>query len=274
MSALPTSPMRRILLALMVVAPLATLALFRAPLLLALAPLYCTHALLLYATLAPNSQWWGPVLRSFQTEARELWITIDDGPSPALTPGLLDLLDRLEGRATFFVIGERAEKYPHLITEILSRGHALANHTMTHPAQTFWFAGPRVVAREIARCAGALRSHPERPALFFRAPAGMKSPLVHPALQGQGLSLVGWSSRGLDTVLRDPERVAARVLRQAAPGAIVLLHDHHRHARDPELRARVLEQTLQRLAENGYRFVIPAPEKLRTRRARKGKDDC
>ena len=231
---------------------------------LALAPIFLSHLLLLYATLVANCQWWGPVIRSFQTTQPEVWLTIDDGPSPAHTIAMLDLLDRFEARATFFVIGRRAEEYPHLITEILSRGHEIANHTYTHPSGTFWAAGPTRIAAEIDRCAEMLRAGPDRPARLFRAPAGLKNLFVHPELERRGLALIGWTVRGLDTVLRKPAAVAARVLRQTKPGAIILLHESHRIAKNPEFNPLCLELTLHGLTERGYRCVIPAPEQLRS----------
>src|SRR4051794_30154558 len=111
------------------VAPLLTLCFAESHLFIALAPLVVSHVLFLYATLVPNCQWLGPVMRSFETTEPEIWLTIDDGPSPVHTLAILDLLGRFEARATFFVIGRHAEKYPHLITEILARGHEIANHT-------------------------------------------------------------------------------------------------------------------------------------------------
>jgi peptidoglycan/xylan/chitin deacetylase (PgdA/CDA1 family) len=236
---------------------------------LALAPIFLSHLLLLYATLVPNCQWWGPVVRSFQTTQPEVWLTIDDGPSPAHTMVMLELLDRFQARATFFVIGRRAEEYPHLITEILSRGHEIANHTYTHPSGTFWVAGPIRIAREIDRCAEMLRTGPDRPARLFRAPAGLKNLFVHPELERRGLALIGWTVRGLDTVLRNPASVAARILRQTKPGAIILLHESHRVEKNPEFNPLCLELTLNGLAELGYRCVIPAPDQLRSRAAGK-----
>ena len=233
-------------------------------LVIALAPLFLSHLLLLYATLVPNCSWWGPVIRSFQTTQPEVWLTIDDGPSTAHTVKILDLLDRFDARATFFVVGKRAEEYPHLITEILSRGHALANHTYTHPSGMFWAAGPVRIAREIDRCAECLRSAPDRPARFFRAPAGMRNLFVHPELERRDLALIGWTVRGLDTVRREPSLVAGRILRNTKPGAIILLHEGQRVAKDPEFNLQCLELTLNGLAERGYRCVNPPREQLRT----------
>src|SRR4051812_46497342 len=96
---------RTALLALIFVAPVVSLFLLRFNVFVALAPIFVSHLFLLYATLVANCQWLGPVMRSFETTQREVWLTIDDGPSPAHTLAILDLLDRFDARATFFVIG-------------------------------------------------------------------------------------------------------------------------------------------------------------------------
>lgn len=254
--------MRRFLFVIAALAPFAAVALYRFGIVAALAPIFVSHVLLLYATLMPNCSWWGPVVRSFAATEREVWLTIDDGPSPAHTMRMLELLGQHGARATFFVIGELAEKYPHLLTEILMRGHEVANHTYSHPSGTFWCAGPRTVAREIDRCAAQLRITNERPARFFRAPAGLTNPFVHPALERRRLQLIGWSARGFDTVQRDPARVAARIQAELKPGAIILLHEGHQVERDPDFHVACLELTLQTLAAAEYRCVIPRLEQL------------
>jgi len=259
---------RGALLGFALVAPIAAFYFARTNLALALAPILLSHLLLLYATLVPNCQWWGPVIRSFETTGKEVWLTIDDGPSPAHTLKFLDLLDQFQARATFFVVGQRAEEHPHLITEILSRGHEIANHTYTHPSGTFWAAPPGRIMAELDRCAEMLRTAPDRPARFFRAPAGLKNLFVHPELDRRGLQLIGWTVRGLDTVKRDPEAVAARILEGSKGGAILVLHEGHRVAKNPDFNPRCLELTLERLAAGGYQCVIPAPEQLRASKPR------
>ena len=258
------APLRTLLLVFAGIAPLISIALLGQGVLIAVAPLFVSHMLLLYPTLVANSQWLGPVFTSFATNEREVWITIDDGPSPAHTRAMLDILEQFDARATFFAVGKYAEAHPHLITEILTRGHSLANHTYAHPSRTFWCASARRIHREIDRCAEQLRTTPERPAQFFRAPAGMKNFFVHPALVCRGLALIGWTVRGLDTVKQDPARVAERVEKHARPGAIVLLHEGHHVDKHPDFQPRCLELTLQRLSARGYKFVIPKPEQLRT----------
>jgi peptidoglycan-N-acetylglucosamine deacetylase len=253
---------RRVILAFVFLAPCLAFYLLRTNIFIALAPIFLSHVLLLYPTLVANCQWFGPVMRSFETDKPEVWLTIDDGPSPAHTIAMLDLLDRFGARGTFFVIGRRAEQYPHLITEILSRGHEIANHTYSHPSGTLWCAGPRRIGLEIDLCAEQLRASPDRPAQFFRAPVGLKNLFVHPELERRRLVLVGWAVRGLDTVRRDPAQVARRILRDTKPGAIIVLHEGHRATKNPEFHLQCLELTLNGLVEQGYRCVIPRPEQL------------
>ena len=259
----------RALLAFAFVAPFLGFFLLQINLIAALAPIFLSHVLLLYPTLVPNCQWFGPVMRSFETTEREVWLTIDDGPSRAHTLVFLDLLDRFQARATFFLIGAQAEQNPHLVTEILARGHAIANHTYTHPSSSFWMAGPRRIASEIDRGAELLRTAPDRPARFFRAPVGLKNVFVHPELERRQLELIGWTVRGLDTVLRDPAKVADRIVGNIRPGAIVVLHEGRRVEKDPEFNPRCLEMTLTGLTGKGYRCVLPEQEQLRPNAAGK-----
>lgn len=248
---------RRALLAFLVATPAWTVLLFRTNIFVALVPLFLSHLLFCYATFAPQCQWWGPIISSFHTSQREVWITIDDGPSPTHTPRILEILERYDARATFFVIGKRAQDCPELVEEILRRGHELANHTFAHRSSTFWCSPPSRVAEEVNRCADVLEKRIAKSSGFFRAPAGIRNPFVHPALARRKMLLVGWTVRGLDTVLQEASDVAARIFRNVRPGAIILLHEGHRIGRDPEFHPRCLELTLRGLAERGYRFVIP-----------------
>src|SRR2546423_1682238 len=260
---------RRAILIFVFLAPFLGFFLVRMNLAVALTPIFLSHVLLLYGILVPNCQWFGPVFRSFETTEPEIWLTIDDGPSPAHTIALLELLDRFQARATFFLIGKNAEQYPHLVTEILARGHEIANHTYTHPSGSFWIAGPGRTATEIDRCAELLRTAPDRASRFFRAPAGLKNVFLHPELALRQLGLIGWTVRGLDTIRRDPAKVADRIIRGLKPGAIVLLHEGQRAEKNPQFNPQCLELTLNALAEKGYRCVIPRTEQLRPQPAGK-----
>ncbi|MGH7935524.1 MAG: polysaccharide deacetylase family protein [Chthoniobacterales bacterium] len=224
---------------------------------LAFVMLFVSHLLLLYPTLVANCQWWGPVVRRFETTEREVWLTLDDGPDATHTPRMLELLDRFEAKATFFVIGKRAVQFPEQIEKIVAAGHEIGNHTCMHPSGSFWSLGPRRLAAEID-CFPV-------PSPFFRAPAGLKNWFLHPLLEQRRMRLIGWTVRGLDTLSNDASAVAERIRRGLKPGAILLLHEGHRTSTEPDFHPRCLEHTLTLLREEKYRCVLPLPEQLRPR---------
>jgi peptidoglycan/xylan/chitin deacetylase (PgdA/CDA1 family) len=239
------------------VAPVITIAMWSTSPLAAVGVLMVSHALLLYPTLVANAQWLGPVITSFETEKKELWLTIDDGPS-ADTAELLDVLDARAAKATFFVKGSLAEKNEELVREILERGHTVANHSYSHPSFTFWCLLPGAVRREIERCNTVLSSITSSPTRLFRAPVGMKNPAVHPVLKRHGMDLIGWTARAFDTTTHDPDVVINRLMPAVKPGAIVVLHQGRSSS------VNVITRVLDELQGRGYTFVIPEPGRLKT----------
>ena len=215
--------------------------------------LMLVHLGFVWGTLRPGSRLFGPVATRFDTAAPEVWLTIDDGPSPD-TPAILDLLDAHGAKATFFLVGERAQARPELVREIAARGHAIANHSQTHPQARFWALGPRAMRREILDCQRVLTGITGTAPRWFRAVVGHANPFVHAPLREAGLARLGWSARGFDAVQADPAAVTARIVRDLAPGTIVLLHEGAPHGRSVEIVAGVLEA----LARRGYRAVLPA----------------
>ena len=203
---------------------------------------------LLAGTLNPSSRLFGPV----QTRCdRGIWLTLDDGPDPVDTPAILDLLDRHQAKATFFVIGEKAAKHPDLIREIHRRGHQLGNHSWSHLRAIFWCLGPIRTYREIAKCQQVIMEIIGTPPRVFRAPVGHYNCFVHPILKHLGLRLVGWSSRGFDGVDASLADVTRRIRKATTDGSIVLAHEATPIARE------VVADILKMAAENGWRCTIP-----------------
>ena len=217
-----------------------------------LAALLTSHAIVLWGTLVPDSALFGPVLRRLPTRERVLWLTIDDGPSEE-TPAILDLLDAHGAQATFFVVGERARARPALVREIARRGHALGNHSATHPQAWFWALPPRRMRAEIERTQAILRELGGSAPRWFRAVVGMANPFVHAPLRDAGLARVAWNARGFDALNADPHDVVARIERRLQPGAIVLMHEGAAHGRNVETLALLL----RRIDALGYRCVLP-----------------
>ena len=251
--------MRTLILSFAVLAPVALVALWPHSPPAAVAVLALSHALLLYPTLRPNVQWLGPVITRFESSEKEVWLTIDDGPTED-TPAVLELFARKQVTATFFVKGELVEAHPQLIADILARGHTVANHSQTHPGGSLWCSPPGRIAREIDRCSDALQAVTGTRPTWFRAPVGFKNPFFHPLLARRGMQLIGWTARGFDAVVDDPEKVLARILPDIEPGAIIVLHQGR------SFSLRILERIIDELQHRGYRFVIPDPARLKTNR--------
>ena len=195
----------------------------------ALVALLANHGLIVAATLWPRSQWFGPnVVRLPEASGRrgEIAITIDDGPDPAVTPRVLELLEQAGARATFFCIADRVVAHPDLAREIIARGHDIQNHTSSH-RHSFSFLGPRGYAAELARAQQQIESVTGQRPRCFRAPAGFRNPFLAPVLARLGLTLVSWTRRGFDTREGGPDRVLERLTRGLAAGDILLLHDGH-----------------------------------------------
>ena len=205
--------------------------------------LIANHYVTIAGGLLPRSVLLGPNLRrSAAAEALgAVVLTFDDGPDPLVTPRVLDALDARGARATFFCIGEHAARHRGLTAEIAQRGHRLENHSYTH-RNGFFFHLPGTLDREIGLCQIELERASGRAPSFFRAPAGIRSPLLESALARTGLRLTSWTRRGFDTTSRDPAAVASRLTRGLSAGDVVLLHDGA--CRGPAGRERVVLQTL------------------------------
>jgi peptidoglycan-N-acetylglucosamine deacetylase len=225
----------------------------------ALALWFLPDALLGYHLFAFRAQGLVCMHRRFATPRREVWLTIDDGPDPDDTPRILELLAAHGARATFFVIGEKAAAQPSLIRAMAAAGHEVAHHTHTHPLAWFWCASPARVSRELDAGLEALREAGGRPTRF-RPPAGIKNLWLAGALRARGLTCVGWSARGRESWHADAATVVARVTRDLAPGAILLLHEGP--GVPATMRVATIRGVLDALREQGYRCVVPAPEQL------------
>lgn len=221
-----------------------------------------THIPYWWGTLKADSRLFSPVLARLPTDAKQVWLTIDDGPGED-TSAMLDLLDRHHARATFFVVGDRAAARPELLREIVRRGHTLGNHSASHPQAWFWALGPSRMRAEIARGQATITAITGTAPRWFRAVVGMANPFVSAPLREHGLARVAWTARGFDALAADPVAVVARVERTLCPGAIVLMHEGARHGRNVEAMALLL----QRLEQLGYSTVLPEELELAARPA-------
>jgi peptidoglycan-N-acetylglucosamine deacetylase len=222
--------------------------------------LLANHALLTAAGLWPKSALLGPNqlrLNAEQTARQSVAITIDDGPNPALTPQILDLLDAANAKATFFCIGQAVQAHPGLAREIIARGHAVQNHSFTH-RHTFSFSGLGALKQELAQAQDMIAQTTGQKPTLFRAPAGLRNPFLDPVLQRLQLRLVSWTRRGFDTVTSDPTKVQQRLETNLAAGDILLLHDGHcaLDAQGQPVTLRVLPALLNTMKSRGLNAAL------------------
>lgn len=177
---------------------------------------------------------------------KSVYLTFDDGPIPEATPFILDTLDRFNAKATFFMVGENAVKYPHLLEEVRRRGHQVGNHTYNHLSGMRHFTWTYLA--NIKKADEVLHTR------LFRPPHGWIRTAQYKVLRHFGIKVVMW-----DVVTRDYSRlltaddVLNNVKRYTRSGSIITFHDS---LKSIEKLKHALPTALAWLQEQGYEFRI------------------
>lgn len=202
-----------------------------------------------------NSPIFGPALGRIESDRKVLALTFDDGPNPGATPLILDTLAEKGVRATFFVLGSHAERWPELVRRISSEGHQLGNHGYFH--RKLQFKSPFYVSRDIRLGIRAIRRAGAPAPRFFRSPHGFRSPWTTPIASSYGERTVGWSLGVWDSDRPGVDEIVRRTLEGVTPGSIVLLHDGDGYNPDGDRlqTAAALPRIIDRLKDQGYEFA-------------------
>ncbi|MBK7997949.1 MAG: polysaccharide deacetylase family protein [Verrucomicrobia bacterium] len=220
--------------------------------LLALGVIFAAFAMVMgFGVAFPQWRMFGPFICQGDSSQQRVALTFDDGPDPRSTSALLDLLRAENVPATFFCIGRHVAAHPELAARIAQDGHLLGNHTYTHSNATNFFGLARLT-EEMSRTQSAMRDAAGVAPVYFRPPMGLSNPRVFKAASSLGLKVVGWTARGIDTQIRDSNRVVQRILRGVRPGAIILLHDGNI---PPERLLPTVKLLLAKLRGQGYQFA-------------------
>ncbi|MGC8668048.1 MAG: polysaccharide deacetylase family protein [Chthonomonadales bacterium] len=178
---------------------------------------------------------------------KEIALTFDDGPHPAFTPRLLDLLARLHVKATFFLVGKMVDRYPDLVRQEVAQGHEVANHTYDHLRLAS--VPPALIEPELKEGSLALVRAVGSPTRFYRPPGGEYNADVIEAGRRLGYIMVLWTNDPGDYRRPSGALLEERLLRDVSNGAIILLHDGI-----PQTLT-ILPRLVTALRREGYRFV-------------------
>jgi len=203
-----------------------------------------------------NSPLFGHPITRLRTHDRAVALTFDDGPNPDATPLILDALAERGVKATFFILGSHAERWPDLVKRVADEGHAIGNHGFYH--RKLHFKSPAYVRDDLTLGTCAIEAAAHVKPRFFRAPHGFRSPWVTAIAGSLGQRTVGWSLGVWDSDRPGVEAIAERTVSGARPGSILLLHDGDGY--DPRgdrmQTARAVPLIIDRLHDQRYRFEL------------------
>lgn len=182
------------------------------------------------------------------TSEKVVALTYDDGPEPATTPALLEVLKKYNAKACFFCIGQKAERFPDIVRRVAAEGHEIGNHSYRHESK-FPLYGKRRMTEDLLKTRRILEAVSGQEVRLFRPPFGVTNPTVGSVVKQLRWVTIGWSIRSFDTQAQTADKALLRIKRKLKPGVIILLHD-----RMP-FSAELTEKLLIYLRENGYKVV-------------------
>lgn len=189
-----------------------------------LLPLIIYPLFLIYGSIFIQSNFY---LKSVSklSNPKAILLTFDDGPDPEITPQILELLNDYDRKAIFFLIGEKAKKYPELVKEIHQKGHTIGNHSYTHEK---WFdiRSSAIMTKELEQTNSVLENSVGEKIVYFRPPYGVTNPNLKKAIKNTKLKSIAWSFRSLDTGKQSAEQIRQRIEKQIKGGDILLFHDN------------------------------------------------
>jgi peptidoglycan/xylan/chitin deacetylase (PgdA/CDA1 family) len=216
-----------------------------------------------YQSISPTGQWFGRAFCRARRGSKQIALTFDDGPNDPYTLKLLDVLSHHRVRATFFLIGRYVRERPDIVREVVERGHAIGNHTFSHPLLIL--ESRKGIRDEIAQCRAAISDVVGEHSNLFRPPWGGRRPGTFRMVRELGLEPVMWNITGYDWNAPSAEFIEHGVGSKIRGGDVILLHDGG-HAQFGSDRSRTV-QAVDRLLtpyKDQYEFVT-IPQMMRNR---------
>jgi Predicted xylanase/chitin deacetylase len=183
-------------------------------------------------------------------------LTIDDGPDPQFTPRILDILDYYQVKATFFLVGEKAQLYPDLVQQIINRGHIVGAHSQYH--RHSWKKSPWETWREWQENITTLEGLTGKKIEWIRPPWGTFNLALFWWIRKNKKKAVLWNALGQDwKVKRTPEEITLRILKDIRQGSIILLHDSGGEIGAPENTIQALNLICRKVIREYKLPILP-----------------
>lgn len=188
-----------------------------------------------------------------RTDEKIVALTFDDAPDPRFTGAILDELKRHQVKATFFVVGYRAEKYPELVKRMEREGHAIGNHSYNHPLLTKLSAP--AFERQMNKTQSILKPLIGYEPRLFRPPYGEVNEEQLKWAVKHNYTVVNWNVDSLDWKNLDADEVTNNILEQVGPGAIILQHAGGGVGGDLTGTVKAIPRVIETLKAQGYHFM-------------------
>ena len=208
-----------------------------------------------YQSIAPTGQWYGRTFTGLARGTKQLALTYDDGPNDPHTLRLLEVLERHNVRATFFLIGRFVRQRPEIVREVVKAGHVVGNHTFTHPLLTFKSAAE--LRQELWACRTALSEAIGEHSNLFRPPFGGRRPAVLRIVRELSLEPVMWNVTGYDWNAPPAAAIENKVTKQMRGGDVILLHDggHKQMGTDRSQTVLATDHLINHYKSEGFEFT-------------------
>lgn len=188
----------------------------------------------------------------YSSSGKVLYLTFDDGPTPEITPWVLNLLQQYNAKATFFCIGDNIEKHPEIFKQVLAGGHTIGNHTQNHLRG--WKTSTKRYIKNTLKAQEAITAntpYPIKP-LLFRPPYGQITPDQGKTLLNLGYKIIMWSVITFDWEdYLSEEQCLNNALNNTTNGNIIVFHDSIKASRN---MTYALPEVLKHFSGLGYTF--------------------
>lgn len=199
------------------------------------------------------SQFPDDFLREGAKDVKQVALTFDDGPDSQYTPQILDILKEEEVKATFFLIGSRAELFPDVVRRMVREGHIVGNHTMEHP--NIIKLNKMETEKAILDAEEAFLEMTGYRTCLFRPPYGSVSEEDVKEIKGLGYKIIAWNVDSLDWKSLTAEQVKTNILENVKEGSIILQHSSGSEKENLSGSVGALRDVITTLKKEGYKFV-------------------